>query len=306
MAIRGVAVIFCVALALVSCSKKDAEVKGPYLAKIDNTAVTRADFDREFQALPDYAQQMFADEAGKEKFLNEIINKELLYKEALKKGYDKDKEYLKKVEDFKKLSLVSELFEKEIMAKAKVSDQDAKDYYERNKGDFVVAKEIRASHILVKTEDEAQKALSRLKKGEQFEAVARAVSIDTGSAKNGGDLGFFKKGQMVPEFERAASALKQGEISGEPVKSPFGYHIIKVTDKKIGDAISFDKVHDLILQKLSGEKQKESFDAYLAELKKTYKVEINRDALKAEPAESKTGTKEAPAQTEEKKAQDKK
>lgn len=297
---------FVLILSLVSCSKKAAEVKGPYLAKIDNTAITQADFDREFQALPDYAQQIFTDEAGKEKFLNEIINKEILYKEAVKKGYDKAPDYLKKVEDFKKLSLVSELFEKEIMAKAKVSDQDAKDYYEKNKSDFIVAKEIKASHILVKTEDEAQKVLARLKKGEKFEAVAKAVSIDTGSAKNGGDLGFFKKGQMVPEFERAAAALKAGEVTSAPVRSPFGYHIIKVTDKKTGEAIPFDKVRDMVLQKLSGEKQKGAFDAYLAELKKTHKVEINKEALAVKPAPAKTDKQEMPAQPEEKKAEPKK
>ncbi|MBI5074636.1 MAG: peptidylprolyl isomerase [Nitrospirae bacterium] len=303
---RRVAVICVVALALVSCSKKEAGVKGPYLAKIDNTAVTQADFDREFQALPDYAQQIFTDAAGKEKFLNEIINKELLYKEAVKKGYDKGQDYIKKVEEFKKLSLVSELFEKEIMAKAKVSDQEVKDYYDKNKDDFIVAKEIKASHILVKTEDEAQKVLSRLKKGEKFEVIAKAVSIDTGSAKNGGDLGFFKKGQMVPEFERAAAALKTGETTSFPVKSPFGFHIIKVTDKKTGEAIPYDKVRDLVSQKLSGERQKGVFDTYMAELKKSHKVEINKEALTAKPVPAKTDKQEAPAKPEEKKAEPKK
>jgi peptidyl-prolyl cis-trans isomerase C len=306
MQMRKVAVLCVLALALVSCSKKEAEITGPFLAKVDNTAVTQADFDREFQALPDYAQQMFTDAAGKEKFLNEIINKELLYKEAIKKGYDKGQDYLKKVEDFKKLSLVSELFEKEIMAKAKVSDQEAKEYYDKNKDDFIIAKEIRASHILVKTEDEAQKVLSRLKKGEKFEAIAKAVSIDTGSAKNGGDLGFFKKGQMVPEFERAAAALKVGEITSAPVKSPFGYHIIKVTDKKTGDPIPYDKVRDLVSQKLSGEKQKGVFDTYMAELKKTHKVEINKEAFTAKPEPAKTDKAAVPAQPVEKKAEPKK
>jgi peptidyl-prolyl cis-trans isomerase C len=297
------AVAVCIlTLAVFSCSKKEAEQKGPYLAKIDTTSITQQDFEREFRALPDYAQQLFADASGKEKFLNEIVNKELLYKEALKKGYDKNTEFNKKVEDFKKLTLVSEVFEKEIMAKAKVADQDIKDYYEKNKEAFVAAKEIRASHILVKTEEEAQKVLARLKKGEKFDAVARSVSIDTASAKNGGDLGYFKKGQMVPEFERAAAGLKIGETS-LPVQTQFGFHIIKVTDKKTGPPIEFEKVRDLISQKLAGEKQKEAFDAYIAELKKTYKVEINKDALsKLEQAPAATGhpgSPAAPAETKE-------
>lgn len=305
---KRVALVCMFALALVSCSKKEAEQKGTYLAKIDNTSITQADFDREFQSLPDYAQQMFTDAAGKEKFLNEIINKELLYKEALKKGYDKGDAFTRKLEEFKKLSLVSELFEKEIMAKAKVSDQDIKDYYEKNKGDFVIAKEIRASHILVKTEEEAQKVLARLKQGDKFEAVAKEVSVDTASAKNGGDLGFFKKGQMVPEFERAAAMLKVGETSSSPVKTQFGFHIIKVTDKKVGEAVEFDKVKDMIAQKLSGERQKEAFDKYIADLRNTHKVEINKEALsKADQAPAKTEKpQEAPAKPEEKKEEPKK
>jgi peptidyl-prolyl cis-trans isomerase C len=302
------AVLICIlAVAVMACSKKEADVKGAYLARIDNTNITQADFDSEFQALPDYARQMFADAAGKEKFLNEIINKELIYKEALKKGVDKSPEFNKKVEDFRKLTLVSQVFEKEILAKAGVPDQEIKDYYEKNKNDFVVAKELRASHILVKTEGEAGKVLERLKKGEKFDAIARAVSIDTGSAKNGGDLGFFKKGQMVPEFERGAASLNVGEITSSPVKTQFGYHIIKVTDKKAGEPIPYEKIHDLISQKLSGEKQRAVFDAYMAELKKSHKVEINREGLlKAGPAPAQPAVQEAPAMPEEKKEEPKK
>lgn len=302
---KKAAAVCILVFALVSCSKKEAEQKGPYLAKIDGTTITQADYDREFKALPDYAQQIFTDASGREKFLNEIINKELLYKEAVKKGFDKSPEFKKKIEEFTKLTLVSELFEKEIMGKAKVSDQDIKDYYDKNKDSFVVATEIRASHILVKTEEDAQKVLARLKKGEKFEAIAKAVSLDTASAKNGGDVGFFKKGQMVPEFERAAASLKVGEIS-IPVKTQFGYHIIKVTDKKTGSPIEFEKVRDLISQKLSGEKQKDAFDAYVAELKKTYKVEINKEALsKPDQAPAKTETPEGAVKPEQKPEQKK-
>jgi len=264
--------------ALISCSQKGAEQKGPFLAKVGNATITQADYDREFRSLPEYAQQLFTDEQGKEKFLNEIINKEMLHQEALKKGLDKTPDYQKKLDEFKKLTLVTELFEKEIMAKAKVSDQEMKDYYDKHKEEFTPTTQIKASHILVKTEDEAKTVLERLKKGEKFGDIAKAVSIDPGSAKNGGDLGYFSKGQMVPEFEKAAANLKVGDIS-LPVRTQFGYHIIKVTDKKKGAPLEFDKIRDMIAQKLSGEKQKEAFEQYIAELKKNYKVEINKDAL---------------------------
>jgi len=284
--------------AFAACNKKPADQqtqqKGAVLAKVGTAVITEGDLERELKSLPDYAQQMFADEKGKEKFLDELVKKEMLYQEALKKGLDKSPDFLKKAEEFKKLTLVSELLEKEIMAKAKVSDQEAREYYEKHKEDFVTTSQIRASHILVKTEDEANKILARLKKGEKFEEIAKKESIDKGSAKNGGDLGYFSRGQMVPEFEKAASELKPGEIS-KPVKSNFGYHIIKVTDKKTGPVIEYDRIKDLISQKLSGERQKEAFDKYVAELRKTYTVEIMKDAL-AKPKEGpKEGTDKAGA-----------
>jgi peptidyl-prolyl cis-trans isomerase C len=291
---KKIALCLILVAALISCTKKGVEQKGPYLAKVGNVTITQADYDREFKTLPEYAQQMFSDEQGKEKFLNEIINKEMLYQEALKKGFDKTPEFQKKLEEFKKLTLVTELFEKEVISKAKVSDQEVKDYYEKHKEELVPTVQIKASHILVKSEDEAKKVLERLKKGEKFAEVAKAVSIDKGSAKNGGDLGYFSKGQMVPEFEKAAASLKVGDVS-VPVKTQFGYHIIMVTDKKKGSPVEFEKARDMISQRLSGEKQKETFEKYIAELKKSYKAEINKDALKS-PAG--TGKNEAPAAPE--------
>ncbi|MGC2064448.1 MAG: peptidylprolyl isomerase [Thermodesulfovibrionales bacterium] len=289
---KRILIALMVLVALAACNKKPAEQKeqkGAVLAKVGAAVITEGDLERELKSLPDYAQQMFADEKGKEKFVEELVKKEMLYQEAVKKGLDKSADFMKKVEEFKKLTLVSELLEKEIMAKAKVSDQEAKEYYEKHKEEFVTTSQIKASHILVKTEEEAVKVLARLKKGEKFEEIAKKESLDKGSAKSGGDLGYFARGQMVPEFEKAAAELKPGEIS-RPVKSNYGFHIIKVTDKKMGPAIEYDRIKDLISQKLSGERQKESFDKYVAELRKTYTVEIMKDAL----SKPKEGAKEGP------------
>jgi len=267
-----------------ACAKKE-EKKGAYLAKIGDSVITQADFEREMKGLPEFVQKMFEGASGKESFLNELIKRELLYKEALKKGLDKDPEYAKKLEDFKKITLVGLLLQKEIEGKVKVSDQEVKDYYEKNKGKFAPVTQIRASHILVKTEEEAKQIEEKLKKGEDFAQLAKKYSIDTATAKNGGDLGYFSKGQMVPEFESAAMSLKPGQIS-EPVKTKVGYQIIKVTDKKMGQPVDFDKVKNLISQNLMAEKQKEVFDSYVEGLKKSFKVEINKEALsKLTPSE---------------------
>jgi len=307
-ALLSVAAPVLIIAALGACNKKPSETKeqkGAVLATVGSVAITDGDLDRELKSLPDYAQQMFEDEKGREKFLEELVKKEMLYQEAVKKGLDKSPEYARKLEEFKKLTLVSELLEKEIMAKAKLSDQEVKDYYDKHREEFATTSQIKASHILVKTKEEADKVLERLKKGDKFEEIAKKESIDKGSAKNGGDLGYFSRGQMVPEFEKAAANLKKGETS-DPVKTQFGFHIIKVMDKKAGPVIEFEKIKDLIGQRLSGERQKEAFDKYVADLRKTYAVDIKKDALskskgstdKAAPAKPAEEKKEAPVKEE--------
>jgi peptidyl-prolyl cis-trans isomerase C len=263
---------------LFSCAKKGEQKSSAYIAKVGSVTISQEDVTREIKGLPEQIQKMFEGPEGAERFVDELVKKEILSQEAKKKGYENNPEYQKKVEDFKKLTLISLLLEKEIEEKAKVTDKDVKDYYESHKADMTTNNQIRASHILVKSEDEAKKILEQVKKGGDFAKIAKEKSIDTGSAKNGGDLGFFAKGQMVPEFEKVAFSLKEGEIGG-PVKTQFGYHVIKVTGKKEGKVVEFDKIKDLLTQKVTAEKQKEAFDSYMDGLKKSYNVQKNKEAI---------------------------
>lgn len=272
-----VALIVSLVFALNACSKK-AETKGPYLVKVGNAKITEADLDRELKNLPEFAQALFAGSSGKERFLDELVKKEMLYQEALKKGIDKDPQYKAKVEDFKKITLVGLLLEKVIEEKSKVTDEEVKAYYEKNKEEVSPASQMRVSQIVVKTSDEANGIYEKLMKGEDFAKIAKQSSLDPGSAKSGGDLGYLSKGQMKPEIESVAVKLKAGQFS-PPVKIPGGYLIVKVTDKKLGKPLEFDKVKNLIAQRLAAEKQKDAFDSYLDELRKSYKVEMNKEAL---------------------------
>jgi len=273
-------------LLLFSCARQGKQKAG-YVAKVGSTTITQEDISREMQALPEQIQKIFEGPEGTERFVNELVKKEILYQEAKKKGLDKSPDYQKKVEDFKKLTLIGQLLEKEIEEKVKVSDKDVRDYYEAHKKDFTANNQVRASHILVKTEEEAKGIVEQLKKGADFAKIARAKSIDAGSAKNGGDLGFFSRGQMVPEFENAAFSLKAGEVS-PPVRTQYGYHIIKVTERKEGNVVEFEKIKGLLTQRLTAEKQKEVFDSYINNLRNSYKVDINKEAL------SRIGGKTAP------------
>ena len=269
--------IISVLFIFASCAKHE-EQKGPYLAKVGEVKIMKADLEREMKNLPPFAQKIFEGSEGKERFLNELVKKELLYQEALKQGLDKDAAYIEKVADFKKITLISQLLENEIEKKAQVTEEDVKNYYDEHKEDFAPFDEIRLSLIRVKTEDEAKKISEKLKKGEDFAKIAKESSIDTKSAKVGGDLGFLSRKQISPEHEMVVARMMKGDVS-DPVRTKQGFDIIKVTDKKTGTVVAFDKVKDLISQHLSGEKQKEVFDSYVEGLKKTYPVEINKEAL---------------------------
>jgi parvulin-like peptidyl-prolyl isomerase len=263
---------------LFSCAQKGEQKSSAYIARVGSATITQEDVKRELKGLPEQIQRMFEGPEGAERFVDELVKKEVLYQEAKKKGYESNPEYQRKLEDFRKLTLISLLLEKEIEEKAKATDKDVKDYYEKHKAEITTNNQIKASHILVKSEDEAKKILEQVKKGGDFAKLAREKSIDTGSAANGGDLGFFARGQMVPEFEKVAFSLKEGEVGG-PARTQFGYHIIKVTGRKEGKVVEFDKVKDLLAQKVTAEKQKETFDSYIEGLKKSYTVDKNKDAI---------------------------
>ena len=281
---------------VISCSK-DGGFKGSYVAKVGGKTLTKEDVQAEMNTVPDMAKAFFQGPEGMGRFMDELVKKEMLYLEAQKRGLDKSKEFQKKVEEFKKITLINQLLEKEIEAASKFTDKDVTDYYEKHKEDFMVNSRMRLSHILVKDEADAKKVYERLQKGEDFAKIASDASIDKATAKSGGDIGMFKRGDMRPELEEAAFRLKKGQVS-VPIKLKDGIHIIKVTDAK-GSVMEFDKVKGFVRQKMTAERQRETFDKFIENLKKSYKIDINKDALSKltfAPA-----PQPAPAQTPEKK-----
>jgi len=166
--------------------------------------------------------------------------------------------------------IVSNLEEK-LTTDVKVTDDEVKKYFDSNPDMFKLpSPEIKASHILVATLDEANKVLDEIKAGKDFAELAKQYSTDPGSKDNGGDLGYFGKGTMDPDFEKVAFSLKQGEVS-EPVKTQFGYHIIKVTGERT--SLSFDDVKDYIKSNLESSKKDDEFNKYLDQWEKQSKIE---------------------------------
>ena len=179
----------------------------------------------------------------------------------------------------------------EIAKTGGVSDKDAETFYKENADKFLSPEEVRASHILVRIPPEskpevvvekqkaAQAIADRVKKGEDFAKLAKELSEDPSAKENSGDLNFFAKEQMVPEFSEAAFKMKKDEIS-EPVRSQFGYHVIKVTDRHDAGTVALDKVKPKLLAYLKGQK----VEALKKEIRDKAEVKINLPAPPPEAA----------------------
>ncbi len=276
-------VLFAVSILLLSilifagCEEK-AKTTSPVLVKVGNAVITQDDFIKEVTRIPEWAREQFSGKEGKDKFLEELIKRELVYQDAKKMKLDKDPEYVEKIKEFEKMNLISLILKKEVEEKAKVADAEVKEFFDKNADKFTVGTTVRASHILIDNEEQAQKIRERIRKGENFAKLAQALSKDKGSATKGGDIGYFGSGQMVPEFERAVMALKVGEVS-DPVKTRFGYHIIQLTDVKKGEVASFEQSKEAIKRQLLAEKQRGLIDSYIANLMKQGKIKKDDKAI---------------------------
>jgi peptidyl-prolyl cis-trans isomerase C len=271
-------VLMFIAIFAVGCTSKENSTN-PVIAKVNNTTITKEDFIKKINRLPEWARNRFQNEEGKKQFLEEIIKEEILYQEAKKQGLNKDKEFQDKLEEFKKMALIAVLLKKEVEEKAKADTKEVRDFYDKHQDEFKTGLEVRASHVLVSTEAEAKDILKRVLKKESFSELAKKFSKDKGSAKKGGDLGFFGRGRMVPEFEKVAFSLEPGEVSN-PVKSQFGYHIIQVTDRKEGKLRDFEEVKASVERRLTVEKQKTLFESYIRKLQEDSKIETYEAELK--------------------------
>ena len=265
-----------IAAAFLGCAKTPSP-DDKVLVKVSNSVITIKDFNARIAKLPDYYKKII--DNNKKRYLEEMIAEKLFYEEALRRGLNNDKEVSEILTEAKKKIIITKLIKTDIDDKVKVSEEEVKAFYEANKEKLKTPEMWRASHILVPTEEEAKSILQELNSGGKFADIAKARSKDA-TASRGGDIGYFRAGQLVPDFEKAALKLNVGQLS-DVVQTKFGYHIIMLTDKKEAGIQSYEKAKPLIEDELKKKKKAEMFYDLVMALKKKYGVSIDEKAFEA-------------------------
>jgi peptidyl-prolyl cis-trans isomerase C len=216
---------------------------------------------------------------------DQVVMREIFAQEAEKQGVAGTADYKMQLELVRQTVLINTLFQNFIKAHP-VSDADAQAEYNKIKAEQT-GLEYDARHILVDSEDEAKKLIAQIKAGAKFEDLAKKNSKDTGSAENGGDLGFAKPGSYVPEFATALQGLKKGQMTETPVKTQFGYHIIRLEDTRAAQFPAFDEVKDKVKQQLQQVKLQEYEEKLRKAAKTDYKFAAEQPQAAAASAPAK-------------------
>lgn len=270
-------------LYVLACSRQvvapsSDEQKGDPIAKIDDAIIYSSDLNEKIETIEKETPQVLSTHPQKRRLLDQVINIELLYQEALRLDFDKSYHFKAKLAD----AFVSELGRQGIES---VTPESLKRYYEENKINF---DEVSARHILLKMDRRATSAEKKIiynkikelredlvKNPDQFPDYAKKYSEDPGSGARGGELGFFKFPQMVPEFSKAAFGIEQINSISAIIQTQFGYHIIQLTGDRRG--VKFHEPE--IRQTLVELRQKEKLSEMLEKLKKNANIEIYSENL---------------------------
>lgn len=241
------------------------------LATVNGREITERDIQETMSRFPKERQEYLLSVEGKKQLLEQIISFELINCYASENGMEEDQEYKIQLEKLKK-EILTQATIKKILSEVTVTDDEVQKYYEANGETFKNEESVTAKHILVDSVEKATMILQEMKDGMTFEEAATKYS-SCPSKEQGGKLGNFTRGKMVPEFEKVAFELEVGAIS-EPVQTQFGYHLIKVEKRDEALVKAFDEVKATIKKELLNERQSFKYMQFVEKLKTTYKVEI--------------------------------
>ncbi|MFH1394960.1 MAG: peptidylprolyl isomerase [Candidatus Omnitrophota bacterium] len=267
--------LFIGLLAFYGCGKNPDAGKNVILAMIGGAKITMLDFNERISNLPKQYRAVI--KSRKRDYLEELINDKLLYQEALRKNVHKNLEVKKLIQEAQKKIIVARLLQDEIDDVINIKEEEIVNFYYANQSGYMTPEVMRASHILMTSRQDAEDIVEQLSLGADFEQLAKAKSVDP-TARNGGDIGYFAKGQLMPKFEGACNELDIGETSGV-VRTKLGYHIIKLTDRKAPTLKPIEEVTDNIKAKLHNIKREKLFNDMIEKLKADTVIEINEKAL---------------------------
>jgi peptidyl-prolyl cis-trans isomerase C len=252
----------------------------PVVAKVNGTEIRQSDLTAAEEDIGPNLPPTMQGDAKRDYLITYVTDMIILAKAAEARKLGDGADFKRKVDIARNKLLMEALLGAE--AKAAVTEAAMKKVYEEATKAIGEEKEVRARHVLVEKEDEAKAILADLKKGGDFIVIAKEKSKDPGSKDNGGDLGYFTKDQMVPEFAEAAFKLDKDQLS-DPIKTQFGWHVIKVEDKRSRQAPEFEKVKDQVEQYVVRKAQSD----LVTKLRSEAKVEKTPPAADAKPAEPK-------------------
>ena len=281
-------------IAMMTAGTSLAEDLNPVVGKVGDFVLREADLDRFVAGLPAEAQaQLQKDPSQRSLLAKQILQTEAIAQRARKERYDRKPEVRERLEYLIDDFLAREYLTKVVLTGITVSDKELRSYYDENKREFIQPEEARVRHIFFPVDakaDAAAKAavkakaegvLARVKKGEDFAALAAEYSEDADTAKTGGELGIIRPGQTNAEaFEKGIFALKAGEAG--VVESPFGYHVVRVDERHEQKQLSFDQVKDALRKKLLQEAEQKKLQEFVAETAKQEGLVLN--APPTEPA----------------------
>lgn len=231
--------------ALLAAPSAWAADKDPVIAVVNGTELHASALASYRRTLP---PQMAA-QVPYEALLDSMINNRLAFDQGKKDGVDKTPEVRQALADIEQQLVVKAWMGKKL--KAAVTDEAVKQAYDKFLAEYKPVEEVRARHILTESEESAKVVIDDLKKGADFTETAKAKSKDPSAKQNGGDLGYFTKDEMVPQFAEAAFAMKPGELSAAPVKSQFGWHVIKLEDRRMSSPPSFEQAQPAVREKVA-------------------------------------------------------
>jgi peptidyl-prolyl cis-trans isomerase C len=252
-----------------------------WVAEVNGTFVTQKDINSRIQEYPENMRDQL--QKNHPVIITQLINQKLLYQEAKKEGLETEKDYINQVSKLEKQLTVAKeqlltnlLIEKKINTSLSISPEEIQAFYTQNPDQFKSYQQRNARHILVKTEKAALRVYNQAIAKKDFASLAKKYSIDP-TAQKGGELGWFRKGQLLPDFEKAVFDLpKKGSIS-KVIKTKFGYHVIKLEDIKNVPEQKLESVQAQIQQLLLNQKRNTALQSYLETIKKDYTINLKSE-----------------------------